>query len=398
MRKISLVSYFVGQNELIADEKCSHLLLNLCMENHIVYSNFTLDGEGNVRLWCSPFMAYILRRECLLSDIEIKDGRKIGLPYFLWKRKKRAGLFLGALCALIMIIVSDNYVWDIRISGNETVAYTTVKNALSEQGLKVGSRINELDVDAIETRVLIACKDISWITINIQGTYANVQIREAGRRPDEGEIALPSNLIARSDGQIEYLEIFSGNAVVKSGDVVRKGDILVSGVRDSNHYGMFVTRSSGKVFARTKRSFRVEIPLEYEKKTVSERKIIEKSLIFFSKEIKVFENAGNMGSSCDTIERVELLRFFGGDRLPVGIKTRCSVSYVSESCRHTENEAMELAYYRLNEIIGNELYEAEMLKKTIECEITDNAYILYCTVECIENIAVQQEFEYLRGN
>ena len=398
MRKITLFSYLVGQNELIADEKHAHVILNVCMKNRIVYRDFSTDGEGRIRMWCTPFMAYILRRECRFLGIEIVDGRKVGLPYALLKRKKRAGLFIGALCAFIMILLSDNYIWDIRLSGNEAVTYTAVKDALFESGLRVGSKIKELDVDAIETRVLLTCKDISWITINIQGTYANVQIREAGVKPDESESVLPSNLIALYDGQIEYLEIFSGNAVVKSGDVVRKGDVLVSGVRDSNHYGMFVTRSSGKVFARIKRSFRVEIPFEYEKKRADKCKIIEKSLIFFSKEIKVFENAGNIGASCDTIERVELLSFFGGDRLPVGMKTRCSISYISEPCRYTETEAMELAYYRLNEIIGNELYEAEILKKSIECEITDNAYILYCTVECIQNIAVMQEFEYLRGN
>jgi hypothetical protein len=150
------------------------------------------------------------------------------------------------------------------------------------------------------------------------------------------------------------------------------------------------------VFARTKRSFTVEIPLEYERKMLIESKTVEKYLIFFSKEIKVFENAGNMGSSCDTIESVELLSFFGKDRLPVGVKTKTALFYEAEKCRYTETEAMELAYYRLGEIIRNELCEAELLSKRIECEITDKAYVLYCTVECVENIAVMQEFEYVR--
>lgn len=341
-------------------------------------------------------MAYILLRECKVLGISITEGRKRGLPHALLKRKNRAGLFLGMICALVMILVSDNYVWDIRISGNERVTYTELTNVLDDCGLSVGTRIRELDVDSIETKTMIACKDISWITINIQGTYANIQIREAGREPEKSESVLPSNLIASRDGQIEYLELFSGNAVVKGGDVVRKGDILVSGVLDSNHYGMFVTRSAGKVFARTKRSFRVEVLFEYEKKVLAEVKTREKYIIFFSKEIKVFENAGNVGVSCDTIESVDLLSFFGKDRLPVGVKTVKGICYESEVCRYTEGEAMEIAYYRLGEIIRSELRDAELLRKSIECEITDKAYILYCTVECIENIAVSQEFEYAR--
>ena len=396
MGKLSLFSYLIGQKELITDGERGHVILNVCMKNRIVYRDLKIDSEGKMHLWCTPYMSYILLRECKALGIAVTAGRERGLPCVLRRRKKRAGLFLGAICALIMIFISDNYVWDVRVVGNDRVTYTELKSTLADCGLTVGSRIRELDVDAIETRVLLACKDISWITINIQGTYANIQIREAGREPEKSESVLPSNLIASRDGQIEYLELFSGNAVVKGGDVVRKGDILVSGVLDSNHYGMFVTRSAGKVFARTKRSFRVEVPFEYEKKVLAEVKTREKYIIFFSKEIKVFENAGNVGVSCDTIESVELLSFFGKDRLPVGVKTVKGLCYESEACRYTEDEAMEIAYYRLGEIIRSELRDAELLRKSIECEITDKAYILYCTVECIENIAVSQEFEYAR--
>jgi similar to stage IV sporulation protein len=386
----------VGQNELLADGKIGHRILNICMKNRIVYRDPSIDKDGILHLWCTPYMSYILVRECREAGIVIEEGHKCGIPHFLMRQRRRWGLFFGAIVALIMILASDNYIWDIRVTGNERVTYTELRDTLSECGLRVGSRIRELDVDSIETKTMLACKDISWMTINIQGTHANIQIREAGKKPEEDKPTSPSNLVAIRDGQIEYLEIFSGSAVVKGGDVVRKGDILVSGIYDSNHYGMFVTRSSGKVFARTKRSFTVEIPLEYERKMLIESKTVEKYLIFFSKEIKVFENAGNMGSSCDTIESVELLSFFGKDRLPVGVKTKTALFYEAEKCRYTETEAMELAYYRLGEIIRNELCEAELLSKRIECEITDKAYVLYCTVECVENIAVMQEFEYVR--
>ena len=398
MRKYPMLLYFVGQNELISNSGEGHKILNVCMQSRIVYHNLSLDEEGRMHLWCTPYMAYILRRECERLGVALTSGRNRGLPHIINRYKNRAGFLVGAICAIMMMLAADNYIWDIRITGNETVTYTELSETLSECGLRVGSRISELDVDAIETITVLNCKKISWITINIQGTHANVQIREVGERPSGEEKTKPSNLVAARDGQIDRLELFSGNAMVRNGDVVRAGDILVSGVWDSNHYGMFITRSSGKVFARTTRTFKIEIPFEYEEKVLTERKIKEKYLIFFSKEIKVFENAGNMGSSCDTIESVENLRFFNGDRLPVGVRTVSELYYTNEARRYTETEAMNIAYYRLGEQIKNELFEAELIRKTVECEITDNAYILYCTVECIEDIAVMREFDYVTPN
>ena len=395
MRRFSLYLFMVGQNKLAFDEADAVKILNICMKYRIVYKAPEIDQKGRFTLWCTTFMSYALLRECERLGISGSICHRSGLPSMIDRYKSRIGLFLGMIFAFIVILISDDYVWDIRVSGNESVTYTELVNALSECGLRVGSRISELDVDAIETKTLLECKRISWITINLQGTYANVQIRETLESVEEEGGVKPSNLVAARDGQIDRLELFSGNAVVRHGDVVRKGDILVSGVWDSNHYGMFITRSFGKVFARTKREFRVEIPFEYLQKIAKESKTVEKYLIFFSKEIKVFENAGKIGSSCDTIESIENLRFFNGDRLPVGVRTVRRISYETETLKHSEDEAMELAYYKLRELLESELMGAELLKKSVSYEITDTAYVLYCTVECIEDIAVMQEFEYV---
>ena len=101
---------------------------------------------------------------------------------------------------------------------------------------------------------------------------------------------------------------------------------------------------------------------------------------------------------CDTIESVEKLRFFNGDILPIGIKTVDNLFYRTEARRYTESEAMNIAYYRLNEQIRAELPNGEILKKTVRYEVTDNSYVLYCTVHCIEDIAIVQDFEFVFPN
>lgn len=400
MKRNSLLLFLEGQTQIKSDGQNGNKILNLCMENRIVYRDFTINEEGEVELWCSPYMAYILERECLTKDIRIRRERRVGLPYLLKKYKHRTGIFLGIIFVVFMLAWSRNFIWDIRVTGNERVTYSEITSLMGEYGLMVGSKISELDVDRTESLITLNNKNISWITINIIGTHANVQIRESDSFEDKDEPLKPSNLVATRDGQIEYLELFGGNPMVRSGDVVRKGDILVSGIWDSNHYGMFVTRSNGKVYASTIREFEVKVCFDYEKKVATERKTREKYLIFFSKEIKVFENCGKKEGSCDTIEGVENLRFFNRDRLPIGIKTVSSIYYDTVEGRYTEDEAMNMAYYQLQRQIESEIPDGQILSKKIDCEITDEAYILRCTVNCIENIAEVREFDYVypQGN
>ena len=141
--------------------------------------------------------------------------------------------------------------------------------------------------------------------------------------------------------------------------------------------------------------FTVNVPFEYTQKTSVERELIEKSLIFFSKEIKVFKKGGNEGAGCDTIECVSAVRYFNGDRLPIGIKSVYRIACLEETLRYTDEEAMNIAYYRLSRLIGAELSEGQILSKQIICEMTDDEYVLHCTVTAVENIALMQEFDYV---
>ena len=382
-----------GKEEYLADIKDGARLLNLFKEYGIVYSDFEDDGEGHVRFCVSPLSAAAVKTLCEKKKIEIDRVRATGIPHLLYKYRNRWGLALGAIFATMIIFLSGRFLWEIRVSGNENVTYTEVVETLGKCGFSVGARLDELDVDAIETMVLLNSDKISWISINMSGTCAEVQIREAAL-PNETVPTRPANIVASRDGQVEYLEIFSGVAVVGEGSAVRRGDLLISGVRDSVTEGYSVKRASGKVFAITEREFQVEMPMEYERKISEKRQKSEMYFVFFSKEIKIFKRDTPNGVNCDTIDNVEVPRLFGGVRLPFGLRTVSTVAYETVTESRSESEAMELAYYRLNMEISEALPDAQILNKTVSWETSENSYVLKCKVKCIENIGETVEFDF----
>ena len=107
---------------------------------------------------------------CRKNGIELTKTDSRGIPPAIYRYRKRVGLFVGALIAVTLLFIYDDYVWDITVSGNESVTYSRLTSLLSDCGLRVGSRLRELDVDEIETYVALRDERISWIAINIVGT------------------------------------------------------------------------------------------------------------------------------------------------------------------------------------------------------------------------------------
>lgn len=373
--------------------KDTEAILNICMKQGIVYRDFAFDGTERIHFTCTLYTARILYEMCESCGIELVYEERWGIPHMIKKYRNRYGIFVGIIVALAIVITARQYVWDVRISGCDTLSEEDVVTTLAEQGLYTGSRLHGLDVDAIENRVLIESDRISWIAVNLIGTVAYVEIRE--QLPIyESEPTAPANLVAQCDGQIETIEAYMGEVKVKIGQHVRKGDLLVSGVYDSQPWGYRYTRARGNVMARTVRTLSIEIPLVYNEKTYTGEQNTQNSIIFFSNEIKLYRNTGFLGTTYDTIYKVDKLCFPDGTKLPL---TWCSTTYKNytyEQKSRTSEEAMELAFLELDAYIDAMISEgATLLRKNIACEPGETTFVLNCTLTLVENIAETVEFE-----
>lgn len=389
MRGIML--FIFGYAELRADRTLAPQIMNICMERGFVYRDTRFEGDS-IFFKCSLSVAKKLIAECNAHGIEIDRLRERGVPALLGKYRHRYGVFAGLALFAAIIFFSGTVIWGIKIDGNRELSEREVLSELERCGLSVGSVKSSLDTNSVENRVMISSDKISWISVNIIGTVAEVEIRET-EVEEEREEFLASNIVAARDGQIELFEDVRGNIVLNIGDFVRKGELIVSGLYDSQTQGIRYTSARGKVLARTERNISVEIPLNYEKKVYTGRVFTEKYLIFFKNEIKIYGNAGNSYENCDTIDTVEYVNFFSAGELPVGIRTVKHLEYRYESALRTPEEAAALGDYKLECELSLLSQRAELLQKSTVTEITESAYTIKCHVECIENIAEQREIK-----
>ena len=387
---MNIVYWLLGYVDIYVKSKDAVILLNLCMYYSIPYSRFSYDEGGiSIRLRLSHFKK--IQNECNLRNIELWEKGRSGIPVFVYNNRKRSGFVIGGVLAILMMVIFDSFIWDINISGNTTLTSSEIIEELSSYGVSVGANKNKIHTQSIENRILIESEDISFISINIQGNIANVEIRER-EKENEKEPKKYANITARKSGVIERAQIYRGNLVVSAGQYVEAGDLLVSGIYDSKIQGFRFTRASGSVYARTVEEILIEIPLEYEEKRYTGEVNYEKSLNFFGFSVKISKNYGNDMVFYDTINNVEDYILWDGVRLPFDSNKISLHEYEYIKCTRSIDEARELGYFKLSEKI-QELEKAEILKKSVDTYTLENKLILVCTLVCIEDISSVTEFD-----
>ena len=386
------MKFFFGRVCVSGEARCATALLNLLMTYGISYEGLSLR-EGRVWLWMSERAFRRLAELCDSEGICLTVEKRRGLPQLARRYGKRIGLLVGALMAIVILFWGSRVVWDVRVTGNVTLDDHAVLEMLSECGLTSGTYLPTLDTDLVESRMLLSHREVCWISINIRGTTANVEVLETVF--GDVEESSYANLVSSRDGQIERVEVYEGNAIVKVGDVVREGDLLVSGIYDKGLLGSRVTRARGEIYARTVRSFDVEIPLSGTEKVYTGREWTEKYVNFFGKRIKVFANTGNVGAECDIIYRDNGVSLPSGAILPIGWQGIVYREYREEPIVLENEEAMERAFSALAETLDTFVTDtgAELLSKAVTYELDEDAYRIHCTVICIENIALVREFD-----
>ncbi len=374
--------------------------MNLCMQIGLQYRDFRWCEDGSVQFDCAVPSARRLLSACRARDIEIEIIAYRGLPQLLRRIGARAGLVVGIALALVLVALSGLFVWDVQVSGNVSLTEGEVVEELRACGFGVGSYLPTSHVREIENRVLMASERIGWISINTNGTVAHVQIIEhiAGENAGESDAQSkrPANLVATCDAQIEYLELYRGNAVVTAGQAVKAGDLLVSGLYDSLTGSFRYTRAAGRVMARTEHVLQIEIPLSYEEKVYGEPVFQEIELHFFNFSHKIFKNSGNSNVLCDIIKYNSYLGRLGRNRLPVSLSRTEVRPYHIELRERSAEEALELCYEELSLQLSSLSGEVQLLQKEITTEVGEHSVVLTCTVTCIENIAQVQEFEIVQ--
>ena len=389
-----LMYLLLGYTVFETDTADFRALLNFCNQSGIRLCRIR-EGETAVRVWI------LLADEAKILDFFARGGRECricarhGAPV-LWRRyRHRVGMLFGLCVFFAAIYTAPLFVWEVNIEGLDRLGRAYVSDLLAAEGVRVGAFSPAIDRDSVYLHVLQRAPDISWLSVNLRGSTANVEIVERDAPPAAKAGADGANLVAARGGQIVGADIVRGALTVKCGDIVGKGALLVSGVIDSPSTGTRYLYAEGCVLAAVGDDYTVEIPLVRVRRRYGAEETLEMSLSVFGKSINIFKNYSISGENYDTIYRDSNLPYPGLCRLPLSLSTTVALPYTEEETELTEAEALALARAELKRQIAEKKTYAEILSREESYAVADGVLTYRCRVEAIENIAAVAEFNVL---
>lgn len=333
--------------------------VTLCMKEEIDLWEIRRVCPGIIRAKIYLFSKKQLDPLARKSGVTLEYIEEKGLPITLKQYRFRPGLFLGMAIYLVLLFTLSHFVWSVEIPGADPVQIKQIQSVLLKEGFGVGSFIPAVNYKNLRYQLMLASEDISFVSVNMEGCRAVVEVRFSEDVPESVDDGTPCNIVASQDGQIFSVLIQTGMRYVQKGQTVQKGDLLVGGIMDTR-LGYYVVHAKAKIMARVTDTQSQTVS---RKQTVTERtgrQVIQRQWNFFGKEIN-----GSPGFSCpygayETETVVKHLSFGENSVLPITLTETHYYEIYSYEVEISPQEAESIARNLLNEADRLRFYDVEV--------------------------------------
>lgn len=249
---LRLWNYLVGYLVIRVDGLSLEKFINLTINNGIYLWGIKRAGYTTMTACISIGGFKKLKGIARKVRCRVRIVDKRGLPFLLVRLRRRKMLLVGLTAFLIILYGLSSFIWTVDVEGNVKVPEDKLLNVLAKYGIKPGAYKKGLDISAIENRLVIDVPDIWWASIQLKGTRAIVKVVEAAQPPPMIDKDTPCNIVASKDGIIYEMVVLEGQPMVKQGDTVKKGQLLVSGViEDPETMTTRLVHAMAQITART---------------------------------------------------------------------------------------------------------------------------------------------------
>ena len=223
-----VLGWFAGFLLVSIQGKNVERFINLCKNNRFdLWQISFVERKGQDCLFFKIALHdfYKLRpiaRKCKVHPLII---RRYGFPFMVGKMKRHKSFCIGVLCFVGILFFLSGRIWGIYVRGESYHSKESLLRTLEQMNVYGGMAANDLTCNEVEEKLRHIYTDIGWASVELKGSKIYVRVKEV-TVPSSRKKKQKGHLIAREDAKVVSIVTRKGTAKKRSGNQVKKGDIL----------------------------------------------------------------------------------------------------------------------------------------------------------------------------
>ena len=207
------------------------------------------------------------------TNVRLRIVSKKGWPFFCFRHRRRKWTVLFVLPMMLAVLLLPRFIWTIEIDGIESISRMEILMRLDELGVYEGMSAKDLVTEDVKNELLIRYDDLSFVSLQLEGTHLKVLVEEAIAAPPMIECEKACDVVAAQDCTIYSIVTESGLPMVRAGDEVQAGDMLIKGQivmkDDEGNESYTEVHAAGEIYGKRIWKAEEELNRDYEAKVWS---------------------------------------------------------------------------------------------------------------------------------
>lgn len=187
-------------------------------------------------------------------------GRRQGMGYIVDVLCARKLLAAMLIVMAVLLLLSTQIIWHIDVE--EAGIYTADLQAyLLQRGIHPFITKYTVDLHVLRDALEWRYPDIAWADCGWRGGTLRIRLVQGTPVGEALTHHGSGDIIAERDGIVESIITLAGTDMVKPGDVVHQGQVLIQGMERTAEDALVPVMARGQVFSRVWKSASVRIPM-----------------------------------------------------------------------------------------------------------------------------------------
>ena len=359
-------------------------LLNAINASGISLWNVSLKNDLQIYVTINSIDLPIMKNVCSKYGASWIIVDRFGVYYKIRYVLKRPVITSFLFMILLMSLYLPSRILFVSVEGNALVPTGKILEAAQNCGITFGASRRLVRSEKMKNSLIQAIPELQWAGINTSGCIAVISVGEKTDNEilSEQDMRVGS-IVASRDGVIQDYTVQRGSALCSIGQVVKKGQVLVSGYTDCGIVTK-ATQAQAEVKALTYREIEAVSPIllsiVQDKKTANTRYSVRVG----KKLIKLYKDSGNLDTSCAKIYKERYAKLPGGYSLPIVLIEETIQQYNSVPIQDDQNYDWLKMF--VEGYLQSVMISGEFVSSDVDISVSDDAAVLFGKYVCLEMI------------